>query len=488
MRTTNGGATWISQTSGTTFALYGVSFTDQNNGIVVGSSGKIMRTTNGGATWISQTSGTTKQLSGVSFIDVNNGTVVGDGGTILRTTNGGTTWNTQISGTTSSFKGVSFIDQNIGTAVGGYTILRTTNGGATWIAQSSGTTNYLYGVAFTDVNNGTAIGLNGTILRTTNGGATWIAQSSGTTNHLYGVSFTDENNGTAVGYGGTILETTNSGTLWTAQFGCTDKPLNSVSRINLSSSTLVGKGGIIIRKNAELVGNTIIRIPNGGENWQVDGTYDIAWNYKNVSNVKLDYTTDNGVTWLPIIASTPSDGSYSWTIPNTPSTQCKVRITDVDNPSISDESDGVFQITPEFPELNANYYVPNSEKDHSMYSDQIILDQSRLVLGIHLFLTLPPHFLYDVKVKAYLNGEPINVQLNTSVSTLDDDDPPDGKIDEINSGNGVRFLIYSNSLEQNLIDADVKVVIQEIDGFSTNIQFEETISYYFAKNIENSSF
>jgi hypothetical protein len=39
--------------------------------------------------WAVQTSGTTNDLHGVSFTDANNGTVVGDDGTILRTTNGG---------------------------------------------------------------------------------------------------------------------------------------------------------------------------------------------------------------------------------------------------------------------------------------------------------------------------------------------------------------------------------------------------------------
>ena len=58
--------------------LHGVSFTDANNGTAVGSStGTILRTTNGGTTWTSQTSGTTNDLYGVSFTDANTGTAVG---------------------------------------------------------------------------------------------------------------------------------------------------------------------------------------------------------------------------------------------------------------------------------------------------------------------------------------------------------------------------------------------------------------------------
>jgi len=125
---------WITQTSGTTEWLYGVSFTDANTGTAVGGNGTRLRTTNGGSNWSHQTSsGTTEDLAGVSFTDVNNGTAVGNNGTILRTSNGGSNW-------------------------------------AHWSHQTSGTTEDLAGVSFTDANYGTAVGDNGTILNTTDGG------------------------------------------------------------------------------------------------------------------------------------------------------------------------------------------------------------------------------------------------------------------------------------------------------------------------------
>ena len=89
LRTTDGGDNWVSQTSGTTEWLLGVSFTDANYGTAVGWSGTILRTTDGGDNWVSQISGTTGLLYGVSFNDANNGTAVGEYGKILRTTNGG---------------------------------------------------------------------------------------------------------------------------------------------------------------------------------------------------------------------------------------------------------------------------------------------------------------------------------------------------------------------------------------------------------------
>ena len=86
--------------------------------------------------------------------------------------------------------------------------------------------------------------------------------------------------------------------------------------------------------------------PNGGENWQVGTSQNITWTSSNVTNVKLEFTTNNGSSWSNIIASTPaSAGTYAWTIPNTPSTQCKVRISDVNNLNITDLSNGVFTIS-----------------------------------------------------------------------------------------------------------------------------------------------
>jgi hypothetical protein len=92
IRTTNGGANWTSHSSGTSVYLYGVSFSDANNGTAVGVGGTIIRTTNSGISWIRQTSPTIGDLWGVTFTDSCTGTAVGSSGRIFRTTTGGVTW------------------------------------------------------------------------------------------------------------------------------------------------------------------------------------------------------------------------------------------------------------------------------------------------------------------------------------------------------------------------------------------------------------
>ncbi|GMU87070.1 MAG: hypothetical protein AMXMBFR48_23110, partial [Ignavibacteriales bacterium] len=85
--------------------------------------------------------------------------------------------------------------------------------------------------------------------------------------------------------------------------------------------------------------------PNGGEIWRVGSAQNITWNSSYVTNIKIEYSTNNGSNWLAISNSTQaSAGSYQWIVPNTPSTQCKIRISDAANASTNDVSNAVFTI------------------------------------------------------------------------------------------------------------------------------------------------
>ena len=119
LRTTDAGASWISQpvytTYGTNIYFSGVSFGSSTTGFIVGikdtlrdpndgrstfTESMIWRTTNGGASWSRILVGTGVWLYEVGFSSLTAATIVGDGGTILRTTDNGTTWlpSTRVSG------------------------------------------------------------------------------------------------------------------------------------------------------------------------------------------------------------------------------------------------------------------------------------------------------------------------------------------------------------------------------------------------------
>ena len=89
--------------------------------------------------------------------------------------------------------------------------------------------------------------------------------------------------------------------------------------------------------------------PNTNVSYCVGSSTNITWTAPNLpvgNNVKIEYSTDNGSTWIQFLAATPNDLTEAWTIPNTPSGQCLVRISDPLYPANSDISNVVFTIPP----------------------------------------------------------------------------------------------------------------------------------------------
>jgi len=89
--------------------------------------------------------------------------------------------------------------------------------------------------------------------------------------------------------------------------------------------------------------------PNGGEKWEAGTQHNITWTGQGIDNydVKIEYSTNNGAIYTFVAYKTNhgTSGSYSWTVPNIPSTQCLVRLSVLLPPEISDVSDAVFEIT-----------------------------------------------------------------------------------------------------------------------------------------------
>ena len=91
--------------------------------------------------------------------------------------------------------------------------------------------------------------------------------------------------------------------------------------------------------------------PDGGEVWTVGTQHDIKWSkYQFNNNVKIEYSIDNGSSWT-LVAENIADITYTWTIPDTPSKNCLVRVSDVSNSAIYDLTDKVFEIYYPLPRL-----------------------------------------------------------------------------------------------------------------------------------------
>ena len=88
-----------------------------------------------------------------------------------------------------------------------------------------------------------------------------------------------------------------------------------------------------------------IMYPKGGEVFVVGSHPVITYNsVGNSGQINLDYSTDGGTTWNVIAKNSDDDGDWqSWTVPNTPSANCKIKVSDSDgNPSVI--SEGLFTI------------------------------------------------------------------------------------------------------------------------------------------------
>jgi hypothetical protein len=87
--------------------------------------------------------------------------------------------------------------------------------------------------------------------------------------------------------------------------------------------------------------------PNGGESWEATSVHNITWTTQGtVGNVGIEYSTNGGTSYTDIVASASNSGTYSWTVPNTPSSNCLVRISEASSGMPSDVSNAAFAIAP----------------------------------------------------------------------------------------------------------------------------------------------
>ncbi len=93
-----------------------------------------------------------------------------------------------------------------------------------------------------------------------------------------------------------------------------------------------------------------LQAPNGGEQWGIGESRNITWSASDdvaVTGIDLYYSTDGGASYPYVIAlGEPNDGVFPWTVPNAPTTQCRVKVVahDGDGHSAEDESAADFSI------------------------------------------------------------------------------------------------------------------------------------------------
>jgi photosystem II stability/assembly factor-like uncharacterized protein len=183
------------QPSGDQQSLYDVAMPSSTQAWAVGAGGLILHSTDAGASWSPQASGTTAELWSVEFADDHDGWVLG--GVLLRTTDAGATWARVTPSGVKGLRSLSAVDAGecwLGTRSG--LLLHTTDGGATWQAHRLSAGSGLI-VDFADATHGWAMGTQRRLWRTQDGGATWrlVTSRLPSGGWLSRLSFSDQRRG-----------------------------------------------------------------------------------------------------------------------------------------------------------------------------------------------------------------------------------------------------------------------------------------------------
>ena len=136
---------------------------------------------------------------------------------------------------------------------------------------------------------------------------------------------------------------------WTQDHGTDECLIVNIFDMNKNGYNEIVVGGSGKTSIFEVEAVRVLR-PNGGETFQGDTQEQIRWQKfypPRCDSLSLFYSLNNGRTYDTIITGiSAADSSYLWTVPDTSSDSCKVKIIAYGPGWQYDESDGVFTITP----------------------------------------------------------------------------------------------------------------------------------------------
>lgn len=366
LKTSSNGTTWIKQNSGQTRNLYAATYSPELNLFAVVGYHSIIITSSDGVNWIeaSPYKPTALSFKGVAY---GNGKFVAVGVQgIVKTSVDGAVWKDLTGKSLREMSAIHFANGLfVAAAVGN--IIYSTKDGENWTAVNvpkfDPAGDNLYSVTF---GNGTWVvgGAHGACYTSTNG-TSWQKRDTNTTNYFMDLVYTGKE---FVGVGdsnnypdwGSMILTSPDGTVWKrekapSKFNPGDKACYSTILTNVVLGDRVyglGARGEVISKNVssssggDVEKPTIsITSPVGGEKWEAGIEYHINWvSTGKVNNIKLEYSVDNGQSWILFDANAKNDGNRPWLVPNTPSAQCKVKVSDVSNKNLNAVSNA-FSIT-----------------------------------------------------------------------------------------------------------------------------------------------
>ncbi len=351
----NSGISWIKSNSGLR-ARYGdvLSLVFNGSNLYAGTFGWIFSSTNNGLSW-NPLNDDWGQYGYVTAMAADGSNIFAgtDSGGVFFSNDNGASWNQRNVGLTDVETGnvpkityLVSISTNIFAGTDSRGVYISTNNGASWLPVNNGLANKNVNVlAFsdTDLFAGTE---GGGLFRSVDNGKNWTAVNTGLTHTIIrSIAINGTKIFAGTGWGGVFLSV-NNGNSWT--------PVNT-GLMNLAAGALAVSGpdlfagvyseGVWRRPLSEMHISVTVTAPYGGENWRAGSTEFLFWNSSNIQNVKIEYSLNGGADWLTIVNSTPAGSAgYPWSVPDTASDNCLVRISDVLDPGIYDISNDPFTI------------------------------------------------------------------------------------------------------------------------------------------------
>jgi len=125
--------------------------------------------------------------------------------------------------------------------------------------------------------------------------------------------------------------------------------------------------------------------PNSGEIRPVGSSQVITWTSTgDVGDVKIQYSADNGSSWTTISSAAANDGSYTWQLPFTLSSQYRVKISEASDSNPSDMSDGTFSVVADST-ATLTVVSPNNGETWAIDSSQSITWSNTGIIGdVHI--------------------------------------------------------------------------------------------------------
>jgi photosystem II stability/assembly factor-like uncharacterized protein len=256
--TSNGGESWLRQSTPSSLTIYSIHFIDRLNGWAAG--GKldnsnpyqsvVLQTTDAGETW-KENYATTEAVvfNSIEFSDINNGWIVGITNMrnyVAKTTDGGSTWirlaNVQNDRAITSMDVMDSMNVYL---AGDSLILASYDAADTWLPITPQNDTWITDIQFINQFTGYVCCWGGKFQRTNSSGLAWetVIVASGT--DLYSISFTDEFNGWAAGNFGALYHTTNGGSGWGKLTSPFSARINKVFFFDKEHGWLVGDYGLI---------------------------------------------------------------------------------------------------------------------------------------------------------------------------------------------------------------------------------------------------